>query len=166
MSFNHKRIRTTSTSENPVMTLWRRTGVFMARTAAASTAMTASQHLEMLVTRREPSDFPVRVAEQLTGRTVPAGVARAAVGHLAQASLAAMAVVLAERTRHAEPAPAVALICVALVVGDAAIGRLLGLSEAPWKWARRDLAIEFVHKTSLAIASRALTGGVGVARRS
>ncbi len=148
------------------MNLRRSTGVFMARTAAASTAMTASQHLEMLVTGRPPSDFPVRVVEQLTGRTVPAGVARTTVGHLSQATLAAMAVLLAGQTRNAKPAPAIVLISTALVVGDATMARLLGLSEAPWKWPRRDLAIEFMHKTSLAIASRALTRGSGATRRS
>lgn len=158
MSSNHMWIRTTSA---PSKNLLRSTRVFMARTAAASAAMTASQHLEMLVTHREPSDFPVRVVERLTGRTLPAGDVRTAVGHLSQASLAAMAVLLAGLTHHAKPAPAIVFIATAVVVSDAALGRLLGLSEAPWKWSRRDLAIELAHKTSLAAASRALVTGAG-----
>lgn len=154
-----------SAPENPVTTRCRRTSAFVARTAAASTAMTASQHLEMLVTGREPSDFPVRVVEQLTGHPVAGRVARTAVGHLSQATLAAVAVLLAGRTRHATPAPAIVCISAALVVADAAVGRLLGLSEAPWKWSRRDLAIELVHKTSLAVASRALVAGADATGR-
>lgn len=135
----------------------RRSAAFMVRTAAASTAMTASQHLEMLVTRRVPSDFPVRVVERLTGATVPTGVARTTVGHLAQGSLAALAVLVAGQTRRISAVPAVVLISASLVVGDAAMARMLGLAEAPWRWPRRDIAIELTHKTSLAVAARALT---------
>lgn len=107
----------------------RRTGVFLARTAAASTAMTASQHLEMFVTRRPPSDFPVRVVEQLTGHTVSAGVARTTVGHLSRATLAAVAVLLAGQARNAKPTPTIVLISTALVVGDATIARLDGMGD-------------------------------------
>lgn len=145
------------TADGTAVNLCRRGGVFILRTAAASTAMTASQHLEMLLTRRMPSDFPVRVVERLIGRTVPAGVARTTVGHLAQASLAATAVLLAGQTRRTSAAPAVVLISVSLVVGDAAIARILGLADAPWHWPRRDIAVDLAHKTSLAIAARALT---------
>jgi hypothetical protein len=66
-------------------------GNLLLRAAAASTAMTASQHLEMLVPKRPPSDLPVRVVEQLTRRRVAAGYPRVVVGHLAQANLAALA---------------------------------------------------------------------------
>ena len=66
--------------------------------------MTASQHLEMLVTKRPPSDLPVRVVEQLTRRRVAAGHPRVVVGHLAQANLAALAVTLAGLSRRI-PAP-------------------------------------------------------------
>ncbi|TPG35852.1 hypothetical protein [Mycolicibacterium hodleri] len=130
---------------------------FIVRSAAASTAMTVSQHLEMAVTRRAPSDFPVRVVEQLVGRRVPAGVARTTIGHLSQASLAAMAVMLADQTRHTSAAPAVVLISTSLVVADAVLGRILGLADAPWNWPPRDVSIELLHKTSLAVAARALS---------
>ncbi|HWF28011.1 MAG TPA: hypothetical protein VG327_06475 [Mycobacterium sp.] len=32
----------------------------------------------------------------------------------------------------------------------------LGLAEAPWRWQRRDLAGDVMHKTSLAVAARAI----------
>lgn len=119
--------------------------------------MTASQRTEMLVTRREPSDVPVRAVERLTNCTVPAGPPRAIVGHLAQGSLAATAVLLATKTRSVAGLPAVLSIAVVLVGGDAALARLLGLAEAPWKWSRQDLAIDVIHKSSLAIAARRIT---------
>jgi hypothetical protein len=49
----------------------------------------------MLATRREPSDVPVRVVERLTGASIRGTTARTAVGHLAQGSLAAAAIMLA-----------------------------------------------------------------------
>lgn len=127
---------------------------FVVQTVAASAAMTASQRAEMSVTRREPSDVPVRTVERLTGRSIVGTTLRTVVGHLAQASLAATAIILARATRGATGAPAVALIAGALVAGDAALTGMLGLAEAPWRWTRRDLAIDMTHKTSLAIAAR------------
>jgi hypothetical protein len=46
---------------------------FVARTAAASAAMTASQRVEMALTHRPGSELPVRVVEALIGRGVPTG---------------------------------------------------------------------------------------------
>jgi hypothetical protein len=111
--------------------------------------MTASQHLEMLVTKRPPSDLPVRVVEQLTRRRVAAGYPRVVVGHLAQANLAALAVTLAGLSRRIPAAPAVAFIALCLVAGDAALAGAIGLGEMPWRWSRRDLGIDLMHKTSL-----------------
>ena len=63
---------------------------FVARTAAASAAMTASQRVEMALTHRPGSELPVRVVEALIGRGVPTG-AQAVAGQFAQATLAALA---------------------------------------------------------------------------
>jgi hypothetical protein len=118
--------------------------------------MTASQHLEMLVTKRPPSDLPVRVVEQLTRRRVAAGYPRVVVGHLAQANLAALAVTLAGLSRRIPAAPAVAFIALCLVAGDAALAGAIGLGEMTWRWSRRDLGIDLMHKTSLALTASAL----------
>jgi hypothetical protein len=42
-------------------------GGLITRTAAANGAMTASQHLEIALTRRPGSDLPLRIMERLTG---------------------------------------------------------------------------------------------------
>ncbi len=118
--------------------------------------MTASQRAEMLATRREPSDVPVRAVERLTGLSVRGTAARTAVGHLAQGGLAAVAILLAQTTRRMPGAPAVMLIAGSLVAGDAALVYKLGLAQAPWRWRRRDLAIDATHKLSLAVAARTI----------
>ena len=69
-------------------------------------------------------------------------------------NVAAPAIILARVTRGTTGAPAVALIAGSLVAGDAALVKMLGLAEAPWRWSCRDLAIDMTHKTSLAIAAR------------
>jgi hypothetical protein len=63
---------------------------FVARTAAASAAMTVSQCVEMALTHRPGSELPVRVVEALIGRGVPTG-AQAVAGQFVQATLAALA---------------------------------------------------------------------------
>ena len=134
----------------------RRSLDFVVETVAASAAMTTSQRVEMLVTRRAPSDVPVRAVERLTGQRIGGGAARTAVGHLALASLAAAALVLARATHRTPGAPAIALIAGSLVLGDAALARALGLAEVPWRWTSRDLAIDVTHKASLAVAARTI----------
>ena len=129
---------------------------FLLQTVAASAAMTASQRAEMLVTRRAASDLPVRAVERLTGRSVSGEAARTVVGHLAQGGLAATGLALARMTRNTAAVPAVGLIAVSLVAGDAALAAMLGLAPAPWRWRRRDLAIDVMHKTSLAVAARTI----------
>lgn len=119
--------------------------------------MTASQHLEMLVTHRRPSDLPVRVIEQLIRRPVPAGFARVVVGHLAQGSLAALALTGARLTRRIPAGLAIPVTSVALVVADAALADAIGIGEMPWKWPRRDLGVDLLHKTSLTVTARLLT---------
>ena len=135
----------------------RRARSFLLQTVAASAVMTASQRAEMLATRREPSDLPVQVVEHLTRQSISGAAARATVGHLAQGSLAAGAVLLARLTRHGSFATSVALIAISLVAGDAVLAWTLGLAQPPWRWAPRELATDVSHKTSLAIAARTLT---------
>lgn len=129
---------------------------FLAAAAAASGAMTASQRAEMLVTGRAPSDVPVQAVERMTGLAISGSAARIVVGHVAQGSLAAVAVALAGRTRRVPALPATTLIAASLIAGDAVLATTLGLAESPWRWARRDLAIDVMHKTSLAVAARTI----------
>ena len=70
-------------------------GGLITRTAAANAAMTASQHLEIALTRRPGSDLPVHIMERLTGHPVAGGPARVAVGQTTQSLLAASAVIMA-----------------------------------------------------------------------
>ena len=128
---------------------------FVMRSIAASAAMTVSQHLEMAVTGRSPSDYPVQVVEAVTRHSVPPP-ARSSVGHLAQAGLAAAALAAAYVTRNAHPVPAVALTTVALVTGDAVLGTAVGVGDPPWRWQPRDLVIDAIHKATLSIAARGL----------
>jgi hypothetical protein len=129
---------------------------WLVQSVAASAAMTASQRVEMWVTRRDPSDLPLRALERLTGRSVHGATARTIVGHLGQGSLAAAAIILARTTRRTPTPAAVALIAASLIAGDAVLAVALGLAQAPWRWPRRDLAIDVMHKTSLAIAARTI----------
>lgn len=134
---------------------------FLGRVAAASAVMTISQHVEIAITHRAPSDLPVRVFEKLTGLTVPAGAARVVAGQIPQGALAAQAVGVARRTRHLPPIPAVLLNLSTLVVSNAFIARALRLSELPWRWSADEIGTDLVHKTSLAIAAYVLTRGCG-----
>ena len=110
----------------------------------------------MAATGRAPSDLPVRAVERLTGVGVSGSAARTVVGHLAQGSLAAVGVAMARKTRKAPGLPAVAIIATTLMVGDAVLTAMVGLAQPPWRWARTDLAIDVVHKTSLAVAARTI----------
>jgi hypothetical protein len=101
--------------------------------------MTASQRVEMWATRRDPSYLPVRAAE----------LPRAAWPQPA-------AIILARTTRTTATPSAVALIAASLIAGDTVLAVALGLAEAPWRWQRRDLAVDVTHKTSLAVAARAI----------
>jgi hypothetical protein len=74
----------------------------------------------------------------------------------AQGSLAAAAIILARTTRTTATPSAVALIAASLIAGDTVLAVALGLAEAPWRWQRRDLAVDVMHKTSLAVAARAI----------
>lgn len=117
--------------------------------------MTASQHAEMTLTGRGPSEVPVLVVEGVLHRRVP-DPARAVVGHVAQASLAAAAVIAASMSRRARPAPAVVLTGLVLVGADAALATAVGVGESPWRWDPRGLATDVLHKTVLAAVARRL----------
>lgn len=143
--------------------IWTLSGVtvmgFLGRTALASGAMTASQRLEMALTGRPPSDFPVRVVEATIGRPVPPG-SRVVVGHLAQRSLAAVALALASATRRVHTGPAVGATAFALIAGDAELAMAAGVGEAPWRWQRSDLTVDVLHKAVLAVTARRIAGRV------
>ena len=73
---------------------------------------------------------------------------------IAQARLAGVAITLARATRSTAGAPGVALIAGSLVLGDAALARMLGLAGVPWRWTPQDLMTDVTHKTSLALSAR------------
>jgi hypothetical protein len=134
-------------------------GGLITRTAAASAAMTASQHLEIALTRRPGSDLPVRIMERLTGHPVADGPARVAAGHATQSLLAASAVILARLMSRVPVVVAIAAESLFLVMTNAAVARGLNLGDMPWAWSRRDLATDLAHKTSLATTAVLLTRG-------
>jgi hypothetical protein len=129
---------------------------FVARTAAASAAMTASQRVEMALTHRPGSRLPVRVVEALIGRGVPTG-AQTVAGQLAQATLAALALGFAKVAHRIPIVPTIALNIVLLVSANAVVAQALGLGDMPWKWSSRDITIDVTHKTTLAIAATTLS---------
>ena len=128
---------------------------FVARTAAASAAMTASQRVEMALTHRAGSELPVRVVEALIGRSVPTG-AQAVAGQLTQATLAALALIFAKVAHRIPIVPTIALNILLLFSTNAVVAQALGLVDMPWKWSSRDIATDFTHKTTLAIAATTL----------
>ena len=128
---------------------------FVARTAAASAAMTASQRVEMALTHRPGSELPVRVVEALIGRGVPTG-AQAVAGQFPQAMLAALALGFAKVAQRIPIVPAIALNILLLVSANAVVAQALGLGDMPWKWSSRDIATDVTHKTTLAIAATTL----------
>ena len=134
-------------------------GGLITRTAAASAVMTASQHLEIALTRRPGSDLPVRIMERLTGHPVAGGPARAAVGQTTQSLLAASAVIMARLMSRVPVVVALAAESLFLVMTNAAVARVLNLGDMPWAWSHRDLATDLTHKTSLATTAVLLTRG-------
>lgn len=129
------------------------------RTAAASAAMTASQHVEIALTRRPGSDLPVRIMERLTGHPVAGGPARIAVGQTTQSLLAASAVIMARLMSRVPVVVAIVAESLFLVMTNAAVARVLNLGDMPWAWSHRDLATDLTHKTSLATTAALLTRG-------
>ena len=128
---------------------------FVARTAAASAAMTASQRVEMALTHRPGSELPVRIVEALIGRTVPTG-AQAVTGQFAQATLAALSLGFAKAAHRIPVVPTIALNILLLVSANAVVAQALGLGNMPWKWSSRDITTDLMHKTTLAIAATTL----------
>lgn len=129
------------------------------RTAAASAAMTASQHVEIALTRRPGSDLPVRIMERLTGHPAAGGPARIAMGQTTQSLLAASAVIMARLMSRVPVVVAIASESLFLVMTNAAVARILSLGDMPWAWSHRDLATDLTHKTSLATTAVLLTRG-------
>jgi hypothetical protein len=126
---------------------------------AANAAMTASQHLEITLTRRPGSDLPVRIMERLTGHLVAGGPARVAVGQTTQSLLAAAAVIMARSMSRVPVVVAIAAESVFLVMTNAVVARVLNLGDMPWAWSHRDFATDLTHKTSLATTAVLLTRG-------
>jgi hypothetical protein len=134
-------------------------GGLITRTAVANAAMTASQHLEIALTRRPGSDLPVRILERLTGRPVAGGPARVAAGQTTQSLAAASAVIMARVMSRLPLVVAIAAESLFLVLTNAAVARVLNLGDMPWAWSHRDLVTDLTHKTSLATAAVLLTRG-------
>jgi hypothetical protein len=128
---------------------------FVARTAAASAAMAASQRVEMALTHRPACKLPVRVVEALIGRGLPTG-AQAVAGQFAQATLTALALGFAKAAHRIPIVPTIALNILLLVSVNAVVAQALGLGDMPWKWSGRDIATDLTHKTTLAITATTL----------
>jgi hypothetical protein len=128
---------------------------FLARTAAASAAMTASQRIEMALTHRRGSELPVRVVEALIGRGVPTG-AQAVAGQSVQATLAALSLCFAKVAQRIPSVPPIALNILLLVSTNAVVAQALGLGDMPWKWSSRDIATDLIHKSTLAVTATIL----------
>jgi hypothetical protein len=95
---------------------------FITRTAAANAAMTASQHLEIALTRRPGGDLPLRIMERLTGHPVAGGPARVAVGQTTRGLLAVSAVIMARVMSRVPVVVAIAAESLFLVLINAAVG--------------------------------------------
>jgi hypothetical protein len=128
---------------------------FLARTAAASAAMTASQRVEMALTHRSGSELPVRVVEALIGRGVPTG-AQGVAGQSVQATLAALSLGFAKVAQRIPIISTIALNILVLVSANAVVAQALGLADMPWKWSSRGIATDLIHKSTLAVTATIL----------
>jgi hypothetical protein len=131
-------------------------GEFAIRATVASAVMTVSQYVEIGVTRRAPSDLPMRVIETVVHFHARPGVAREVLGQLGQGTLAASSLMLARLMRHLPTLPAVVCNALLMSLGNAAVVRMVRLGAWPWKWSLRELATDLTHKTALSLATRAL----------
>lgn len=129
----------------------------LTETLAADAAMTISQTLEMRLTGRPPSDFPVLILEALLGRPVPDGRRRAVAGRVVQTSFVALVVVLARAVGRQPTAASAAAGGALLVAADSVLATTLGLAPPLWRWSRRDLSVDLLHKTVLVHAAQRAT---------
>jgi hypothetical protein len=131
---------------------------FVIRALGASAVMTVSQHTEMGLTHRPGSELPVRVIESVTCRSIPRrGIPGILAGQLVQGTLAAAALAQARLTRHCSAAPALVFGVLFLVSINAVVVWALGLSDMPWRWSKRELGVDILHKTTLAVATHTIT---------
>src|ERR1700761_3110572 len=131
-------------------------GRFTLQAAVASVIMSVSQYVEIGLTRRAPSDLPIRLVEVIAKREAKPGFQRETALELGQGTLAAIALATANVLRPIPMAEAIALNALMMSLGNAAAVRAAGLGGMPWTWSRRELVIDLTHKTVLSMATRAI----------
>jgi hypothetical protein len=131
-------------------------GRFTLQAAVASAIMSVSQYVEIGLTRRAPSDLPIRLVEVIAKREAKPGFQRETALELGQGTLAAIALATANVLRPIPMAEAIALNALMMSLGNAAAVRAAGFGGMPWTWSRRELVIDLTHKTVLSMATRAI----------
>lgn len=141
-----------STSEGQSTTLVRG----MASGLAGATVMTAFQRLvEMPLSGRAESEAPAKLATKLLPLGPKSRRQRRQLNygaHFAVGSGWGVAHSLVAR-RGLRGQRAVAAVFALMWTGDVLLMAALGLDEPPWRWSRRDLAIDVVDKLVLAEAT-------------
>lgn len=127
--------------------------------AAGTLAMTATQHLEMALSGRQPSQVPGQVAAHLLpGRDpgTPAHVQQLnAPMHWAHGIT--MGAVRGALDGAGLQGPSATAAHFALVWGgDATLYRTLGIADVPWKWAPEEVATDLMHKGVYAVVTGAV----------
>ena len=120
--------------------------------------MTLSERLEMSMSGRQASTVPGQVgASVLPGASPGApGQVRKLNGPTHWAHGIGMGLVRSAVARAGLRGPSAAAAHFALLWGgDAALYRALGLADVPWRWERRELATDLLHKGVYAAATGA-----------
>src|ERR1700744_3598759 len=106
-------------------------GRFTLQAAVASAIMSVSQYVEIGLTRRAPSDLPIRLVEVIAKREGEPWFQRVIVLGLGQGTLAAMALAPANGLRPIPMAETIALKALMMPLGNAAAVRAAGLGGMP-----------------------------------
>ena len=129
----------------------------LAAGVVGTTAMTASQALEMRLTGRSGSDVPGQVAEEMTGIHPENPQAKAAMStgmHWAHGIAGGGVRALIAKTGATGPLAGV-LLFAGLWSMDATLYRALKIAGSPWRWSKEDLATDLFHKGLYSAATSA-----------
>jgi hypothetical protein len=116
--------------------------------AAGTTAMTASQLIEIRLTGRAASDVPGQVAQELSGVKPSDPKAQAAMStgmHWAHGLTGGAVRGAIGRTGATGPVAA-ALLFGGLWGLDVSLYKALGIADFPWRWSGDELATDVFHK--------------------
>src|SRR5262245_14902888 len=125
--------------------------------AVGAGALAAAQRMDMRVTKREPSEAPLKLVKTLSGWEPRRAAVRTVVGYTAQSTipLAAAAVM---SSVDAGPAKRFAGAWVVTVVGAAVVDLGFGVVEPPWRWSRAEWVRELALKGAMAAGVTLGTG--------